>query len=82
MQFFNIGSTIKEYRKSNNLTQQELASKVGITRQTLSKLEKGEIPKISLATFIKILDTLNLELEISEKKPFYYFDSKSIKNPL
>ena len=78
MQFFNIGSTIKEYRKSNNLTQQELASKVGITRQTLSKLEKGEIPKISLATFIKILDTLNLELEIIEKKPFYYFDANNL----
>ena len=79
MQFFNIGSTIKEYRKANNLTQQELASQVGITRQTLSKLEKGEIPKISLATFIKILNTLNLELEISEKKPFYYFDASDIE---
>ena len=78
MQFFNIGSTIKEYRKANNLTQQELASQVGITRQTLSKLEKGEIPKISLATFIKILNTLSLELEINEKKPFYYFDANSI----
>ncbi len=78
MQFFNIGSTIKEYRKANNLTQQELASQVGITRQTLSKLEKGEIPKISLATFIKILNTLNLELEISEKKPFYYFDANNL----
>ena len=79
MQFFNIGSTIKEYRKSNNLTQQELAGKVGITRQTLSKLEKGEIPKISLASFVKILDALNLELEINEKKPFYYFDTSSIE---
>ena len=79
MQFFNIGSTIKEYRKANSLTQQKLASKVGITRQTLSKLEKGEIPKISLATFIKILDTLELELDITEKKPFYYFDAGEIK---
>ena len=79
MQFFNIGSTIKEYRKTNSLTQQELASQVGITRQTLSKLEKGEIPKISLATFIKILNTLDLELEITEKKPFYYFDPSNIK---
>ena len=79
MQFFNIGSTIKEYRKTNNLTQQELANQVGITRQTLSKLEKGEIPKISLATFIKILSTLELELEINEKKPFYYFDNSAIE---
>ena len=74
MYFYDIGNITKKYRKDSNLTQQELVSKVGITRQTLSKLEKGEIPKISLATFIKILDTLNLELEISEKKPFFYFD--------
>ncbi len=75
MQFYEIGSKIKEYRKDSNLTQQELANQVGITRQTLSKLEKGKLPKISLATFIKILDTLNLELEITEKKPFYYFNA-------
>jgi len=80
MQFFNISSTIKEYRKNKNLTQEELATEVGITRQTLSKLEKGEIPKISLATFIKILDALNLELEITEQKPFYYFDINSIED--
>ena len=79
MQFFNIGSKIKEYRKNKNLTQQELAQEVGITRQTLSKLEKGEIPKISLSTFIKILNALDLELEISEKRPFYYFDPSTIE---
>ena len=79
MQFYDIGSTVKAYRKSNNLTQQELAQKVGITRQTLSKLEQGEIAKISLGVFVKILDALNLELEIGEKKPFYYFDVNEIK---
>jgi len=79
MQFFNIGSKIKEYRKNKNLTQQELAQEVGITRQTLSKLEKGEISKISLGTFIKILEALDLELEIIEKRPFYYFDPSTIE---
>jgi len=78
MQFFKIGSTIKELRKRDNLTQEELASKVGITHQTLANLERGEIPKISLATFIKILEALDLELEITEKKPFYYFDPSII----
>ena len=79
MQFYEIGTKIKEYRKSNNLTQEELAKNVNLTRQTLSKLETGEIPKVSLATFIKILDALDLELEIVEKKPFFYFDPSSIK---
>jgi len=80
MQFYEIGDNIKSYRKSSAMTQQELASKVGITRQTLSKIENGEISKISLTSFIKILESLNLELEISEKKPFYYFDPSSIND--
>ncbi len=78
MQFYDIGEKIKEYRKLNKLTQDNLAKEVGITRQTLSKLEKGEIPKISLATFLKILDELNLELEITEQKPTFYFDPNTL----
>ena len=74
MEFYNIATRIKEIRKSKKLTQTEVAKKVGITRQTLAKLEKGEIGKVSLLAFIKILDVLEYELEIEEKKPFYYFD--------
>lgn len=34
-----IGETIQEYRKSANLTQEEFAAKVGVTRQAVSKWE-------------------------------------------
>ncbi len=78
MEFYNIGKTIKELRKENNLTQEELARKVNITRQTLSKLENGMIGQVSLMTFLKILDILNYEIEITEKKPFYYFDAEQL----
>ncbi len=74
MEFYNIAIRIKEIRKARKLTQTEVAQKVGITRQTFAKLEKGEIGKVSLLAFIKILDVLEYELEIEEKKPFYYFD--------
>lgn len=74
MEFYNIATDIKEIRKAKKLTQTEVAQKAGITRQTFAKLEKGEIGKVSLLAFIKILDVLEYELEISEKKPFYYFD--------
>jgi len=74
MEFYNVGKKIKELRKEQNLTQEELSKKVGITRQTLSKLENGFIHKVSLQTFLKIIDILNYEMEITEKKPFYYFD--------
>jgi transcriptional regulator with XRE-family HTH domain len=78
MEFYKIGTKIKELRKAKGLTQEALASSCGTTRQTLSKLEKGEIDKISLQLFIKILDALNHELEIEEQKPFYYFDANKL----
>lgn len=78
MEFYEIGESLKRVRKEKNMTQGELAKDVGISRQTLSKLENGSIDKVSLQLFIKILDGLELELKIEEKKPFYYFDPKSI----
>jgi transcriptional regulator with XRE-family HTH domain len=78
MEFYEIAKSIKDSRKEKKITQSELAKQVGITRQTLSKLEKGSIDKVSLQLFIKILEGLDLEIDILEKKPFYYFDPKSI----
>lgn len=44
-----IGKFIKELRKKNNLTQQELADKYGVTYQAVSKWERGiNLPEISL----------------------------------
>ncbi len=74
MEFYEIAERMKELRKSKKMTQQQLSQKVGISRQTLAKLEKGEISKVSLLVFIKILDVLEYEIKIEEKKPFYYFD--------
>ena len=74
MEFYKIGNTIKELRKAKKLTQEQVAKRCGITRQTLSKLEKGEIDKVSLQVFVRLLEALDHELEIVEKKPFYYFD--------
>ena len=38
----NIGNTISELRKKNNLTQEELAEKLNVARQTISKWECNE----------------------------------------
>lgn len=37
-----VGLKIKEYRKDNRLTQEALAEKLGVTKQTVSRYEKGE----------------------------------------
>lgn len=37
-----LGNKILELRKKQNITQEELAEKIGVTRQTISKWELGE----------------------------------------
>ena len=37
-----IGNKILELRKKNNLSQEALAEKIGVSRQTISKWELGE----------------------------------------
>ncbi len=44
-----FGETLKKYRLMNNLSQEELASKLDIARSNISKYEKGDLePTISI----------------------------------
>ncbi|WLR52501.1 helix-turn-helix transcriptional regulator [Bacillus tianshenii] len=53
---------IKEYRAKHNLTQLELAKAVGVRRETISFLEKGEYnPSLKLA--IKIARNFHVSIE-------------------
>ena len=70
MNLLEIGKTIKTLRKEKNLTQGELAKMANISRPTLSKLENGELGKVSIATFITILRILGYDLEIIPFNPF------------
>lgn len=72
----NFGRNIAELRKKNNLSQEDLAEKVKVTRQTISKWELNEtVPDIKqarvLASIFKIsLDDLadfHLEVNCSKK---------------
>lgn len=61
---------IVRVRKAKNLTQRELAEKVGVKQQVISRLEREKhIPTIS--GFIKILNGLDLELNVVEKQAPY-----------
>ena len=40
--FMELNAQIKKYRKSLNLSQEELAEKVYVTRQTISNWENGK----------------------------------------
>jgi len=57
-----IARKIKLARKNANLTQAELAEKIGISAKQLSRIEMASFTP-SLITFLKILDSLKLNIE-------------------
>lgn len=67
MLFKLIGQSIKERRKSLNVTQPHLAEIAGISVNTLYKLERGQgNPSLDIIT--KVADVLGMELKLEVKK--------------
>lgn len=57
-----IGNKIMELRKKNNLSQEELAEKVGVARQTISKWELGETsPDIKQSKILSKIFNVSLD---------------------
>jgi len=57
----NIGEKIRRLRKANNLTQEELANRVYLTKGFISQLER-DLTSPSIITLKGILDVLGEEL--------------------
>ena len=58
-----IENKIAEYRKKPELTQQELADKVGVTRQTIIVMEKGNYtPSVALALDLASVFDVSVEI--------------------
>lgn len=58
---------VKDFRKSINLTQEELASKASVSRQTIISIEKNKfVPGLDVA--MKISKSLNTPID----KLFYF----------
>ena len=57
-----IRTRIKELRARHNLTQEELAEKVGVTRQTMLYIEKGKYNP-SLAVAHRVAKVLKSSIE-------------------
>ena len=61
-----VGNQIKKYRQSINLTQEELAEKIYVTRQTVSNWENGKnYPDLN--SLIMLCDLLDISLDILVK---------------
>lgn len=72
-----IASKIINYRLDNNITQKELAARLGITQAMISKLESGEYNP-SIEFLFNISNKLGWKFQLiigestTEKKPYDY----------
>ena len=57
-----IGENIKRYRLKANITQKELAQKIGVTHFWVCKLEKGKQNNTTINLLIAISEELNIDL--------------------
>ncbi len=57
-----LGEKISRERKRHNLTQEELASKVGVQTATISNIERGETDT-SVYTIYKLAEALKMHIK-------------------
>ena len=58
----NVNNFVQDYRNKNKVTQEELGKAVGVTRQTIIAIEKGNYtPSVLLA--LKIAEYFNTTVE-------------------
>ncbi len=58
-----IGASIKEARKSQNLTQRELGEKIGVQTAQISKIESGR--NLTISTIVRVLNALGLTADFT-----------------
>lgn len=63
LQSFLIGGAIKKARKSQNMTQEELAQKIGVRRSQVSKIESGR--NLTLSTIARVFKAMGMEASLS-----------------
>lgn len=62
MNYYEIGQRIRKFRKANNLSQEQLAEKVGISTTHMSHIETGNT-KLSLPVFVDIAKVLSVRTD-------------------
>lgn len=62
MNYYEIGQRIRKFRKAYNLSQEQLAEKVGISTTHMSHIETGNT-KLSLPVFVDIAKVLSVRTD-------------------
>jgi transcriptional regulator with XRE-family HTH domain len=66
---FEVGRLIAEGRRSGKVSQQVFAERLGISRKTLSDLERGTAENVSLNTALKALSLAGFVLHAAPRRP-------------
>lgn len=61
---FEIGDKIRKERKLRKISQEKLASALGMSRATISQIESGTVQDIGVRKVLKILEYLGLEIRV------------------
>lgn len=61
--FGEIGANIRKQRQNADMTQEDLASRVGVTSQYISQVERAE-KNVSLNVLIQIANVLNIDINL------------------
>ena len=57
-----LGMNIRKYRQAKGWTQTDLAMRIGLSKDYLSKVEKGRVESISFKRLVAICDALDIQL--------------------
>jgi HTH-type transcriptional regulator/antitoxin HipB len=69
MNFALTGQLIRDAREKSDLTQAELARRLGMSRATISRLENGTIEELGVRKLALLCDRLGLEIVVRPRRP-------------
>ena len=72
-----LGRNLKRLRKKNNLTQENLANSLSVSRQAICMWERGKrMPKISMLTKVSKIFDVSLDQIVNGKLKFHNVELK------
>lgn len=74
MNYYDMSQYIRALRQEQKITQQQMATHIGVSRATISSFENGRADDIGFKKVIRMLDYLNKELAVRDKSPFPTFE--------
>lgn len=72
------GEIIRSRRRTNGLTQRQLALRSGSTQAAISRLERGELSP-TFETFARLLSVMGEEADIKVRRPAPDFDRSRLR---